>query len=156
MKRTVIALTTVLALGAVALVTDAHPRQGARGAQGTRGEGAGAGIIGRLPALQAELGLTDQQVAQIRASFAELREKNAQYRDSLRAQRGDIADTLLANPQNLEQAMELQQKRAAMREAMQENRMAATARALSVLTPEQRTKLSTRLSERGNRRGPCR
>lgn len=152
MKKTVLAIAAVLAVGGIALVADAHPR-GRATARAERAQRNGLGAIARLPRMKAELGLTDRQVEQIREAFKDLREKNAPYREELRGDLREVTETLLANPADVDEAQQLLRRHAAARDAMKANMLAATARALSVLTPEQRMKLATRIAERPARRG---
>jgi Spy/CpxP family protein refolding chaperone len=104
--------------------------------------------FGRLSKLQSELGLNDQQVADIKATFQAVREQNAPYRAQLHAGMKQIAQTLIANPNDLAAAQTLLDQQTAAETAMKQNALAAMAKALQVLTPEQRTKLQGVVNER--------
>ncbi len=98
------------------------------------------------------MGLSDQQVTDIRAIFQALREQNAPYRQSLRGTMQQVAQTLLNNPNDVAAAQALIDQQTESERAMKSNALNAAAKALNVLTPDQRTKLAGLLQERMNRR----
>lgn len=159
-RSTLIAI--IIAVGALAAAPLVLAGPGGRmhrmGGQGFAGHGMGQGgrggfgFFGHLGRLQQELDLSDQQVQQIKGIFAGVHEQNAQYRDQLRGGFRDVAQTLLANPNDLAAAQARLDQQAAAERAMKGNLLAATSKALGVLTPEQRTKLGTLLEERAQRR----
>lgn len=153
-KRLVIITTLIAALAVVPFVyggPGAHGKRGMHGMHGMHGGGHGFGILGHLARMKAELDLSDAQVEQVRQIFAETREQNAPYRDDVRGGLKDVADVLLADPNNVAGAQVLLDRQAAAERAMKQNILNATSRALNVLTAEQRAKLSGILAERAQR-----
>jgi Spy/CpxP family protein refolding chaperone len=149
-RRTLISISivAVLALAAVPLVY----AQSHRGHGG--GDGFGGGMMfGRLLRAKEALGLTDAQVDQIKAIGADLRTQNEPLRDQLKAGIGSIAQTLLNNPNDLAAAQQLLDQQEQAEHTMKANALAAAAKAINVLTPEQRTKaaqfLAARLAHHG-------
>jgi Spy/CpxP family protein refolding chaperone len=112
----------------------------------------GHGMFRNIDRVREELNLSDNQVAQIKVIFAELREQNREYRESMRGGFGDVAEALLANPNDLAAAQKLIEEREAARSAMKANRLNAMSKALNVLTAEQRAKLSEIVAKRAERR----
>jgi Spy/CpxP family protein refolding chaperone len=156
-KRTSIIVITILAalaLVAAPLVFAGPHGKGMRGKRGhgMHGGGFGAGIVGHIGHLKQELGLSDAQADQIRTIFREVREQNAEYRESMHGGFHDALQTLLANPNDLAAAQAALERQAATEKAMKQNLLNATSKALNVLTPEQRTKLSQHINERMERR----
>ena len=148
MKRRIALITTIVAVSALAIV----PLIQAAPGHGQRGMGAhGAGIFGHLQRVKAELGLTDQQVAEIRGIFAQVREQNAPYREQMKGGFRGVAQTLLNDPNDLTAAQALIDQQAAAERAMKANMLTATSRALNVLTAEQRAKLGELLEQRMER-----
>ena len=92
------------------------------------------------------------QTDQIRGIFAELHTQNAAYHDQLRGGFHSVAEVLLANPNDLTAAQALIDQQASAERAMKANMLAATSKALNVLTAEQRTELAQIVKERGERR----
>ena len=77
-------------------------------AQPMRHHGGGEfGFFGRLDKAKDKLGLTDDQVAQIKAIGQDLKTKNAPYRDQARGGFQSIATTLLNNPNDVAAAQTL-------------------------------------------------
>jgi Spy/CpxP family protein refolding chaperone len=158
-KRT--AVITILILAAVALIAApmvfAGPgghrgMRGHAGMHGARGMG-GFGPLGHLNRVKEELDLSDAQVDQIKSIFKTLHEQNAASRESLRDGFKDAAEALIANPNDLAGAQALLDRQFAAEKALKSNMLVATSKALNVLTPDQRTKLSTLIAERAERRG---
>lgn len=151
MKRLTLSISAVIALVALiaAPLLNAAPH-GRRG-KGFHG-GPEAGGIGAIFHLREQLDLSDQQVDQIKAIFRDLREQNESYREQLRGGTEGVLDTLLQNPNNTAAAQTLIDSQAAARKAMQMNVLAATSKALNVLTADQRAKLGERIAERKARR----
>lgn len=110
------------------------------------------GLLGHLQKMKTELGITDEQSAQLKAIMIELHAQNEQYREQLQGGRKDIATILLANPNDISAAQALLDKQANAERAMRANRLNATAKALAVLTAEQRAELSEKLEEFAERR----
>lgn len=109
---------------------------------------AGGLMFGHFNRIRAALGLTDDQVTQLKAVREDLRAQNAPYRDQTRGGFAAVAQTLLKNPDNLAGAQVLIDQQSAVRRAMQVNILNATSRALKVLTPEQRAKAAELLQQR--------
>jgi Spy/CpxP family protein refolding chaperone len=165
-KRTTILAIVVLAVGVLAaaplVIAGQHGSgPGAMGMHGGPGggpgmhggPGGGIGILGHLQHAKTELGLTDQQVEQIRAIFTELHETNGTNRDQMRDGLHEAAAILLANPSDLAGAQAVLDRQAAAERVMKTNMLNATAKAFAVLTAEQRAKLSTMIEEHSQGRG---
>ncbi len=140
-KRTAI-LTAVIALVALTAVPLVYAQ-----AQGHHRAGA-FGMFGHLGKIQAALGLTDQQVTDLKAIAADLKAQNAPYRTQLKGGFASVAQTLLANPNDTAAAQAIIDQQAAARKAMEVNTLNAASKALNVLTPDQRTKLGQLIQQR--------
>jgi Spy/CpxP family protein refolding chaperone len=141
-------ILVVLAIAAVPFVY-AQPHRG----MGEHG-GGGMGFFGggrHLQHLAEELNLSEQQVDQIKAIFAELHDQNAQYRENMHGGMKAIMETLLQDPNNVAAAQAQIDHQAANERAMKTNMLNATSKALNVLTQEQRSKLSQLIEERASR-----
>lgn len=150
-RSTLIAILIAVAILATAPLVMARPDR--ERAHGFGGPGGGLGLLGHIAGhLKDELDLSDQQADEIKAIFADLHEQNAQYRDQMRGGFKEVADTLLANPNDIAAAQALLDKQAATEKAMKSNLLTATSKALSVLTPDQRAKLKTLMEEHMERR----
>ena len=143
MKKTI---TAAVALALGASLAFAGPGEGKRGRHG-KGMHGEAGIA----RMAEELNLTDEQKAQLQEQRKNFRESNQArfetHRDTMRQyseakKAGDTARAEALKATLEVQKGELQQLRQAQHEAM-----------LSILTPEQRTKLEAMKAERQNRRG---
>lgn len=154
MKKRSMLITTFIALAALTIVPFVYAAPGnrahGRGFGGPGGPG-GLGIIGHVARLQEELGLSDQQVDQIKTIFKDLHEQNAQYREQLHGGMKGVAETLLQDPNNVAAAQAQLDQQSAAENAMKANVLQATSKALNVLNAEQRAKLSTMLAERSQR-----
>jgi Spy/CpxP family protein refolding chaperone len=141
MKKTTLTVSAiivaVLALAAVPLVY-AGPGHA---------HGMGAGMLGHLDRAQKELGLSDQQVGEIKTIFKSVHEQNAQYRDQLHGGFQGVLNTLLKNPNDVAAAQTIMDQQAQTERAMKANFLVAASKALNVLTPEQRDKLGTLIAE---------
>lgn len=155
MKKRMLLTTTVIAIAAFAIVpfVYAGPGRHARGEGfgGHRGAGFGLGILGHLGHVKEELDLSDQQVDQLKAIFKEVHEQNQPYRDQLRGGMKDVAELLLANPNDVAGAQSLLAQRESAEAAMKANVLQATSKALNVLSADQRAKLSSMLEKRTER-----
>jgi Spy/CpxP family protein refolding chaperone len=109
---------------------------------------AGSLMFAHFNRIRAALGLTDDQVTQLKAIREDLRTQNAPYRDQMRGGFAAVAQTLLKDPGNVAGAQLLIDQQSAARKAMQVNVLNATSKALKVLTPEQRAKASELLQQR--------
>lgn len=106
------------------------------------------GHLEHLAKAKEALGLSDQQVDQIKAIFKDLREQNATYRDQMHDGMKSAFDTLVQDPSNVAGAQAQLDRQAAAEAAMKTNALNAASKALSVLTPEQRTKLAQFVEQR--------
>jgi Spy/CpxP family protein refolding chaperone len=93
------------------------------------------------------LGLSDAQVDQIKAIAAEVHEQNATYRDQMHSGYKSVVTTLIANPSNVAAAQALVEQQNAAENAMKVNVVNGVAKALAVLTPEQREKVGKFIEE---------
>jgi len=154
MKKRMLLTTTVIAIAALAIVpfVYAGPGRHARGEGfGGHGAGFGLGVLGHLGHVKEELDLSDQQVDQLKAIFKDVREQNQPYREQLRGGMKDVAELLLANPNDVAGAQSLLAQRESAEAAMKANVLQATSKALNVLNADQRAKLSTMLEKRTER-----
>ena len=155
MKRVVIALTLVLAIGTLAVGTLAAAPRGHHGVGHGFGHGFGRGFgpLARLAHAKRELGPSDQQTARIRAIFAETRAETAPYRAQLRGGYKGVMQTLLENPNDVTGAQQLIEQQANAERALKTTVLNGASKALAVLTPAQREKLRTMIGERARRHG---
>ena len=145
MRKHTLAITAAVVMAALIAVPIAF----AQHAKGLRGDGfGGAMFFGRLTHAQQALGLTDQQTSDIKAIFRDLRTQNQQYRQSQRTTMQQVAQMLINNPNDVAAAQALIDQQSANERAMKTNALNAAAKALNVLTPDQRTKLGSMLQER--------
>ena len=151
MKKRIAIAGSILVVAALAAVPFVYAQPRHHGAGPHEG---GFGFFGgrHLEHIADELDLSEQQVDQIKAIFAELHEQNAQYRDSMHGGFKAVAETLLKNPNDLAAAQALIDQQAANEKAMKTNMLNATSKALNVLTADQRAELAQKLQERSERR----
>jgi Spy/CpxP family protein refolding chaperone len=150
--RITIALTLVIAVGALAaapLVLADGPHGRFRGGMG----GHGFGPLAHLGHIKEELDLSDQQVAQIKGIIAETRALNAPYREQLHGGYKNVAQALLDNPNDVARAQALVDQQLNAERALKTNFLNAAAKALAVLSDEQRAKLSTMIAEHAEHHG---
>lgn len=140
-KRTLIfsATALVIVLAAVPFAMAQHMR-GHRHGHG--------GMMFGLQRAKAALGLSDQQSADIKQIFTDLRTQNEPLRTSMKGGRQAIAQLLLANPNDVAGAQALLDKQLDAERQMKHNALVAASKALNVLTPDQRTKASAFLQQR--------
>jgi len=118
-------------------------------AQHMRGHGHGHGVMMfGLEHAKSALGLSDQQSADIKQIFTDLKTQNEPLRTSTRGGRQAIAQLLLANPNDVAGAQALLDKQLDAERQMKHNALAAASKALNVLTPDQRAKASAFLQQR--------
>ena len=153
-RNSILALAIVTAALIAVPVLIAEPGHGrGPGGHGPGGHGFGLGFFaGRLEHIKEELDLSDAQAAQIKAIFQELHTQNDAYRDQFHGGLHDVAEVLLANPNDLAGAQAILDRQAAAEKAMKANMLTAASKAFSVLTPDQRAKLAAHLAERQERR----
>jgi Spy/CpxP family protein refolding chaperone len=118
---------------------------------GPAGELGAIMMLGHLEHAREALGLSDQQVADIKGIFKSLHEQNAAYHEQLHDGVKSIAETLLANPNDIAAAQALLDKQEAAEHTMKANALNAAAKALNVLTAEQRNTLAQHLRDRAER-----
>ena len=138
--------TLILSAAALVIVIAAVPFAMAQHMRGHR-HGHGGMMFG-LQRAKAALGLSDQQSADIKQIFADLRTQNEPLRTSMRGGRQAIAQLLLANPNDVAGAQALLDKQLATERQMKLNALTAASKALNVLTPDQRTTASAFLQQR--------
>ena len=141
-------IAIALAIGILATVPLANAGPGGHRRPG----GPGLGFFGNLRHVQEELNLSQAQVDQIRGIFAGLHSQNQAYRDQVRGGFQSAARTLLENPNDLSAAQAMLDQQTAAERAMKANRLAATSKALNVLTADQRAELTQMIEERAERR----
>lgn len=146
-KNRIIAL-----VAAVAIMLTAVPLAfAARGERRHAGFGEPGALLGVLHHVQEELDLTPAQKEQLRTIAREVREQNREYRKAMRGEMKGVAELLLANPNDISGAEALLDEQEQSRKAMRANVLAGVSRALNVLTPEQRSKLSEMLERHSGR-----
>jgi Spy/CpxP family protein refolding chaperone len=140
-KRTLIfsAAALVIVLAAVPFAMAQHMRGHHHGH---------GGMMFGLGRAKSALGLSDQQSADIKQIFTDLKTQNEPLRTSMRGGRQAIAQLLLANPNDVAGAQALLDKQLDAERQMKHNALAAASKALNVLTPDQRTKASAFLQQR--------
>jgi periplasmic protein CpxP/Spy len=148
MKKSTWIITAVVALLAIAAVPFLYAGPGHRGQRGMDG----LGPLARLERAQKELGLSDQQVGQIKAIFKGVHDQNAQYRDQLRGGMGGALNALLKDPNDIAGAQAIMDQQAQSERTIKSNLLNAASKALNVLTPEQRDKLGQIVAQRQQQR----
>src|SRR5436190_17412346 len=118
-KRTLILATSAImaVLIAVPFAYAQHMR-GAHGGHRMGGELGPVMMLGHLEHAKQALGLSDQQVADIKAIFQDLHAQNATYRDQLHGNLKSVAETLIANPNDIAAAQALLAKQEAAEHTM--------------------------------------
>jgi Spy/CpxP family protein refolding chaperone len=158
-KRKLILTSAIIAITALTIVPIVHAGPGRQ----MRGEGGGEGMgrghrgfgiaaFAHLGMLREKLDLSDQQVDQLKAIFAEVHQQNTQAREQFHGGLKDAAEVLLANPNDIAGAQAVLDQQADAEKALKSNLLQATSKALNVLTPDQRAKLTTIIEERASRR----
>ena len=148
MKKSSWIITAVVALLAIAAVPFLYAGPGHRGQRGLDG----FGPLARLERAQRVLGLSDQQVDEIKAIFKSVRDQNAQSRDQLRDGMGGVLNALLKDPNDIAGAQAIMDQQAQSERAMRSNLLNGVSKALNVLTPEQRDKLGQIVAQRHQQR----
>ena len=148
----VIAILALIMVAGVPFLYAQHQHGMHGGMHGMHGGAFADFGLGHLQRAKEYLDLTDAQVDQLKAIGQSLREQNAPLREQLRGGFGNVAQTLLANPNDLAAAQAQLDKQEQLERTMKSNALAAASKALNVLTPEQRAKVSTFLANRAARR----
>ena len=112
----------------------------------------GGGFMRHLHEVAGELDLSDGQKTQIHGIFKEVHEQNADYVRQLHGGFHSVAKALIANPNDLSGAQAVLDQQEATERIVKQNMLRGAAKALNVLTAEQRTKLARLVAERENRR----
>jgi Spy/CpxP family protein refolding chaperone len=153
MRKRVLVTTGVIALVALVAVPLAFAqRMHAMHGMHADGEMPGAMMLGHLQHAKAELGLSDQQTADIKSVFQNLREQNKTYRASMHNTMSQVAQLLIKNPNDIASAQALLDQQIESERAMRTNALNAASKALNILTVDQRTKLSTMVQDHLDRR----
>jgi Spy/CpxP family protein refolding chaperone len=154
MKKRISLAALVLAVAAIAAAPHLMAGPGGHGAHGMMPGGHhGPGFFGHLRHLKGELDLTDAQTDQIKAIFKDVHQQNEQYVEQLHGGLKGAATVLLANPNDLAGAQAVLDQQAAAERIVKTNLLTATSKAVSVLTPEQRTKLAGLMAKHAERHG---
>ncbi len=151
MKKTTLTLAGILTLVALVAAPFLYAGPGRMHSHGMAA-GMGMGPLAHLQKAQQELGLSDQQVTEIKAIFADLRTQNAPYREQLHGGLQGVISTLLGNPNDVAAAQAIIDQQAEAERALKTNVLNAASKALNVLTPEQRVKLGDLIAQRQARR----
>lgn len=128
-------LITMLSLGALMLTAAPVMAQPGPGGRGYRGQGA------RLERMKQKLGLTDDQVAQLKALRTSHRGQMKSTHDQLMALRQQMKQVLGAPVVDEAKAMTLFKQMESYKQLAHEARFKHRLQMLRVLTPEQRTKM---------------
>jgi Spy/CpxP family protein refolding chaperone len=149
-KRTLIfsAAAILIVVLAVPFAVAQHMRMHGAGFGHGCMHGGSSMMFGHMRGAKAALGLSDQQAADLKKIFTDLRAQNAPYRASLRDGRQAIAQALLANPNDVAAAQALLDKQTDAERQIKANTLTAVSKALNVMTPEQRAKASNFLQQR--------
>src|SRR5260370_14658184 len=141
MKKRVLVTTGVIALAALIAV----PLAFAQHMHGMHADGEmpGAMMLGHLQHAKAELGLSDQQTADITAAFQGLQEENKTYRQSMHSTMAQVAQILINNPNNVASAQALLDPQMTTERTIRTNALNAATKAINVPTPARRTTLNT-------------
>jgi len=145
-RNLLITLAVVATLAAVPILyADMHHGQ----ADGHGG--CGFGFLGHLQHLKSELNLSDDQSTQLQSVVKGVREQNAPYREEIKKNLHEVASLLLANPGDTAGAQAILDRSDAAERQLKTNMLQGASKALSLLTPDQRTKLSEHIARRMSR-----
>jgi Spy/CpxP family protein refolding chaperone len=136
----------LIAAGAIALaaILASVPFAFAQHSMMRNGDGGpGMMFLGHLGHLKSDLGLTDDQAAQIKTIFKSLRDQNAAYREQVRGGMQQVAQALIKDPTDLAGAQAIIDQQTATESTMKKNALVAASKALQVLSSDQRVKLQT-------------
>jgi len=150
MKRNAIIIGTlaVLLLAGVPFIYAQHQHGMHGGMHGMHGGPFADFGLGHLARAKEYLDLTDAQVDQLKAIGKELHEQNAPYRQQLHGGLMQVAQTLISNPNDVAAAQAKLDQQNAVEATLKANTLAAAAKALNVLTPDQRAKVGDFLNKR--------
>ena len=146
MKKRTLGFSAAAALVVMLAVPFAYA-QHVRGHGGPHGEHGPMMMLGHLERAKEVLGLSDQQVTDIKAIFENLKQQNAPVHESLKGGMAAVAQSLLSNPNDIAAAQAIMDRQSDAERTMKSNALVAASKAINVLTPDQRTKLSDHLKE---------
>ena len=144
----VIAILALIMVAGVPFLYAQHQHGMHGGMHGMHGGAFADFGLGHLQRAKEYLDLTDAQVDQLKAIGKELHEQNAPYRKQLHGGLVQVAQTLISNPNDIAAAQAQLDQQNAVEATLKTNTLAAAARALNVLTPDQRAKVGEFLSKR--------
>lgn len=121
--------------------------QHVRGHGGPHGEHGPMMMLGHLDRAKQVLGLSDQQVTDIKAVFENLKQQNEPLHASLKGGMGMVAQSLLSNPNDIAAAQSILDRQSEAERTMKSNALVAASKAINVLTPDQRTKLADHMKD---------
>jgi Spy/CpxP family protein refolding chaperone len=148
MKKRVLVTAGAIALVALIAVPLAFAqRMHAMRGMHADGDMPGAMMLGHLQHAKAQLGLSDQQTADIKAAFQNLHEQNKAFRQSKHSTMAQVAQILINNPNDVASAQALLDQQLESERVMRTNALNAASKALNVLTADQRTKLSAMVQD---------
>jgi len=150
-KRNILISIAIVALIALAAVPFVYAQGFHRHHTEANGFMGGMMFFGHFQRAKAELGLSDAQVEQLKAIAQTVHDQNAPYRQQLHAGMQQIAQALLANPNDTAAAQALIDQQTTAERAMKMNVLAGAAKAINVLTPDQRAKVSQFIADRAAR-----
>lgn len=152
MKKTIVAIVAIVLIGTAVPYLYAN-RMEHRGMHGAGGDFPGMMMLGHLQKLKTELGITDDQAQKIKDIALAVREKNAPFRDQMHQNMQEAAKVLLADPNNVAGAQAILDRQLDSERQMKSNMLSGVAKALAVLTPDQRTKLGEILEQHAANHG---
>ena len=141
MKRIFPIALTAIAIMVLSAVPMLYARPNQRG-------GRSDNALSMLLKARAELGLSEAQTTEIRSIMKSLHDQNASLRTQRRDYTEDAIDTLVADPSAVVKAQTLIDQKAKIDRTRQTNLVNATAKALRVLSPDQRQRLAELIEER--------
>jgi len=152
----IIAAAALVAMTVVPFAYSQHMRHGGPGGPGGHmgpggGEFGAIMMLGHLEHAKEVLGLSDQQVTDIKAIFKDLHAQNSALHEQLRGSVKGVAEKLLANPNDVAGAQAELAKQEAAEHTLKINALNAASKALNVLTADQRAKLAEKLAEHASR-----
>jgi Spy/CpxP family protein refolding chaperone len=109
------------------------------------------GPFGHLRGLRSKLDLSDDQVTQIKAIFKTVHDQNAASRTQIRTNMRAAAKSLLSDPTNVAGAQQILDQNSATEQQLKANLLSGVAKAITILTPDQRARLGQILDARANR-----
>lgn len=147
---TIAAVVAALALAAAPFALAQRMHAGGHGGPGMHGD-MGVMFLGHLQRAKEALGLSDQQVSDLKAIVKDLHAQNEQYRETMHGSMKQAATILLNNPNDISAAQAVLDKQLDNERQMKTNALLAASKALNVLTPDQRGKLQQFVNEHHER-----